>query len=317
MNKISLLALPLLGLLVLFGQGACTPHPQPPLAIGINTWPGYAPLWLAGESLDDIHMVQYPSTSDVIKDFQGEILDAAAVTLDEALKLAASGMDIDIVLPLDVSHGADGLVAKDTIHELAELKGKRIGVENTALGAYLLGRSLEKAGLKTNDVIIVPLEIPDHPKAWANGAIDAAITFEPQLSQLRAANGRILLDTRDLPNEVIDVLVVRRDAVREHRDALERLSASWHQIIANLDSQPSLTLPAIATASGYSTDALRLAYSGLTFPNRSNAEMMLAGPMSPLCSSLRGMAAIMVGQGLLPHHPGRLPFPCHEGRDAR
>ncbi|MFZ5580017.1 MAG: ABC transporter substrate-binding protein [Pseudomonadota bacterium] len=303
-------------LLLAFSLVACTPPPDPPLVVGVNTWPGYAPLWLASQPIEQIHMVQYPSTSDAMKDMRGGILDAAALTLDETLKLAGEGLDLHIVLPLDVSHGADGLIAKDPIRDLGGLRGKRIGVENTALGAYMLTRSLEKAGLGITDVAIVPLEIPDHPKAWAADEIDAAITFEPQLSQLKSAGGTVLLDTRDLPNEIIDVLVVRQPSVIRHATVMQELNAAWHRTIANLTSQPDLSLSAIASASGNDVEALEQAYRGLSFPDRDMAAAMLSGPKAPLCATLREMAMVMVRHGLLPTVPERLPAPCNQGSNA-
>ena len=39
---------------------------------------------------------------------------------------------------MNISAGADALVVKPQIKQASDLRGKRIGVEQTAVGAYLL-----------------------------------------------------------------------------------------------------------------------------------------------------------------------------------
>ncbi len=61
-------------------------------------------------------------------------LDLAGLTLDEALLLAQEGVPIAVIWVLNTSAGADALLAKPGITTLDALRGKRIGVEQTAVG---------------------------------------------------------------------------------------------------------------------------------------------------------------------------------------
>ena len=126
------------------------------LRLGTNIWPGYEPLYLARELgyLDNnqVRLIEYTSTSQVIKAYRNGLLDAAAVTLDEAISLLSNGENPRLVLVMDISNGADVLIGQAGFKQVVDIKGKRIGVEHTALGAYFINRVLEKNGLGISDI---------------------------------------------------------------------------------------------------------------------------------------------------------------------
>jgi len=80
----------------------CGVEPAPPLRIGTNVWPGYEPLYLARELgyLDprSVHLVEYPSASEVIRAFRNHAIEAAALTFDEVLLLTQDGFKPRVVL---------------------------------------------------------------------------------------------------------------------------------------------------------------------------------------------------------------------------
>lgn len=94
---------------------ACTQERALPLRIGANNWPGYGPLFLATEtgllSHHDAELVDLPSATEVMYGLKHGLLDGAALTLDESLTLLAEGTPVEVVAVLDVSDGADAIVA--------------------------------------------------------------------------------------------------------------------------------------------------------------------------------------------------------------
>lgn len=163
------------------------------LRIGTNIWPGYEFLYLARNlglfKEKPVKLVELTSSTDVMRAFRNNSLEAAALTLDEALLLAQYESQFYIIIVTDFSHGADVIIAKPEIKTIKELKGKTIGVENTALGAFMLSRALEKSGLKRSDVNIVSLDISEHENSFINDHIDAVVTFEPVSSRIRSKGG--------------------------------------------------------------------------------------------------------------------------------
>ncbi len=225
----------LLLLLTLCSLLACKEE-QGTLRIGSNRWPGYAPLYLADERGElqqaGMQLIEYPHTTGVIRAFENGLLDAALLTLDEALRLASEGLDLRLLLVADVSAGADALYAAPHIRTLQDLRGQRIGVENTALGGYFLSRILDEAGLNEQQISVVNLPVNEHARALREGRIDAVVSFATEEGAIHASNARRLFDSRKLPNAIIDVLVVARQ--RTSPADQQRLQALWQR---NLDWQ--------------------------------------------------------------------------------
>ena len=88
-------------------------HEADPLRIGSNRWLGYAPFYLADEfgwaTSSNIRLVEYSTSNGVIRGMHNGLLDAALLTLDEAITLQSTGHDIEIILVTNISAGADVL----------------------------------------------------------------------------------------------------------------------------------------------------------------------------------------------------------------
>ncbi len=142
-RTLTILFIGLLGALLL----GCTSKPEPVLRVGLNVWTGYEPLFLArdlGYIQDSrVRLVEYGSASQAMRAFQNGAIDAAALTLDEVLLLAQYGERPRVVAVLDISAGGDVLIGHPDIEQLPEIRGRRVGVEHTALGAYVLIRALQ------------------------------------------------------------------------------------------------------------------------------------------------------------------------------
>ena len=155
---------------------------EPPFRVGTNVWLGYEPLYLA-QSLgylkgQGVSLRKFDTTLEVIEAFRLGLLEAAAVTLDEALRLAESGPEIRIVLVMDVSNGGDVILGQPELAAVSDLRGKRIAVEESAVGGYLLARALEIAEVRPEDVILVHLPIDRHLDAFRAHEVDAVAYWE-------------------------------------------------------------------------------------------------------------------------------------------
>ena len=283
-------------------------EPTPPLRLATNEWPGYEPLHLARErgywGLAPIRLYELPSSSEVLRALRNGALDGAAITADEALTLMADGIDLRAVLVLDISRGADALVARPDIRHLGDLKGRRIGVENQALGAYLLNRALESAGLGLNDVSVVPLTVDTHESAYLAGAIDAAVTFEPALSRLRRLGARNLFTSNQIPGEIFDLLVLRADAYEHYQATLKNLAGAWFRVLDELRTAPTETAVALGRRTQTRGPDMLRALAGLTLPDRAENLRLLSGPSPAIAQPLQRLGQLMQRQDLL-RHPAR------------
>ncbi len=273
------------------------------LSIGTNVWPGYEPLYLA-RSLgafreSPIHFVEYTSATQALRAFGNGTVQAAALTLDEVLSLRQHGIPARVILVFDVSHGGDAILAKPDIASLAQLRGRRVGVESSALGAYVLTRALEQAGLAPSDVVVTPLEVREHENAYRRGEIDAVVTFEPVRSRLLDAGAVPLFDSSQIPDEIVDVLVVHAGALKDHPEAIETLLRGWFQALVYLRDKPDDATRRMAPRLQLAPDAVLGTFAGLRLPALEDNLLMLGGPAPPLARTARKLSKVMVASQLL------------------
>ncbi len=238
----------LLALAVL--SSGCDELPQSPLRVGVNPWVGYDPLVLARERklLDpaDLRVVDLESSSESARQLRNGLLEAAGLTLAEAIELSGSGVDLRVIALLSLSRGADAVVARPALRTPAALKGARIGMENSALADVMLRRLIEAGGLRREDLKILSISVVEHESALSQGRVDAVITFEPVLSRLRGTGHRIVLDSSEMPGEVVDVLVIRADALRTRPAQAKALLAAFERGRLALIARPQDAARALA-----------------------------------------------------------------------
>lgn len=274
---------------------------EQPLRIGTNVWPGYEPLYIAAEREDwrarlDVRMVEYPSATEVIRAFRNRALEAAALTLDEVLTLREAQIPLRVVAVLDVSAGADVVMAKPEIREFADLKGRRIGVESTALGAYVLTRALQLNDMQLADVEIVHLDVSAHLRAFQTGKVDAVVTFEPVRTRLLNTGAREVFSSRELPGEVVDVLVVHADTLRLEEERLRELLAGWFRALAYMHEDPAAAARLTARRLKITPREVIDSYQGLDLPDAARNVQLLD---SELRKTLQRLQDTLVDSGLL------------------
>jgi NitT/TauT family transport system substrate-binding protein len=273
------------------------------LRIGTNVWPGYEPLYLARDlgyfDQTPVKLVEYPSASEVIRAFRNGAIEGAALTLDEVLLLEQSGLEPRVVLVMDVSHGGDVIIGRPGTGGMPGLKGRRVGVEDTALGAYVLSRALQLHGMQPSEIQIVPLEASGHEQAFRAGDIDAVVTFEPMRSNLLAANAELLFDSTLIPGEVVDVLAIRRDYLERHPKTVQMLVQKWFDTLAYQVRNPDEAARRISKRLGIRPDEFMESLAGLKIPGRAETRQMLAGSTPSLAESAERLRDTMRAYGLL------------------
>ncbi len=299
-HYIGLSLITFVGLLIL---NSCEPIPQRALKVGTNLWPGYESLYLAQNlGLFDnktIKLVEMPSATEVAHAFRNEALDVAALTLDESLVLLQYVPGLRVILVMDVSKGADVLLATPAIQSLAELKGKRIGVENTAVGAILLDGALHAANLDITDVDFRSITVDDHESAYKNGLIDALVTFEPHKSNLMALGAVKLFDSTQIPGRIVDVLVTRQSVIDKHKEVLKIIIAAHFQAIEYIQQKTDDATLLIAPRLGVQSNEVMTQFDGITLPGLLENQRYLSIKSRALSASVDELTALMSKKKLL------------------
>jgi len=290
--------------------------PPPPLRIAGHPWPGYETLFLAhslGWLPEQVQLLPTPTLQKSVQLARRGHADAVMLTLDEMLALREHGLELQAVLVFDVSRGADMLLARPDLHSLAELRGRRIGVEDTVLGTLMLTLVLERAGLRRQDVRVHRIDYERHAAAWRGHEIDALVTYEPVGGLLMAAGARQLLSTRHLPETIFDVLAVPADLPRHHVQAVRAALAAHFRALTYLRQNPWDAAYRQATHLQVSAEAFIDSLRGLELPDLVGNLRYLRAPDGPLIQAARRIGAVMQAAGVLnrPVDPNRLASADH------
>ncbi|MBV0932602.1 ABC transporter substrate-binding protein [Marinobacterium weihaiense] len=285
----------------------CLSAPAPVLKLGTNVWPGYEPLYLAREQgvLDarQVGLVELLSASEVMRAYRNGAIDAAALTLDEVITLREMGMRPVIVQVADISAGADVILARPGLTRVEDLRGRRVGVEGTALGAYMLSRALTLNGMNLNDVTPVQLEVHEHQQAFVSGSVDAVVTFDPVRSQLLEAGAVPVFDSSQIPGEIVDVLVVREQLLHSHHAQIQHLIQAWQASLVRLKADPEAAARIMATRLKLPPDEVLQGLGQLEMPGGDASAALMIGAPPVLMQQADRLASLMREHGLIQQQP--------------
>ncbi|GAB4258176.1 MAG: ABC transporter substrate-binding protein [Methylomicrobium sp.] len=273
-----------------------------PLRVALQPWCGYQFLFLAQrEGLlesESIELVPTTLARDSMELLQQGRVQAAALTLDEILRLRDIGVPVSLVMIFDISAGADVLLAKPDIKRLADLKGRRIGLENSGLAKILLAKLIERAQLNPGDLNIEIIDF-DHVNAWRNNSLDAILTYEPHLSQLQKLGLRPIFDSRHAPQLIVDALAVRTDLIQSYRVALRHLLKAHFSVLHLWRTNPIDTSYRLSALLGVEPDRVHVIFKGLDLPDALYNLEYLTPPAEQLTKTVQTIGSILLHQGLI------------------
>lgn len=289
-----------LALMPLLGFAGCAP--VKPLVLAGHPWPGYEPMFLArtlGYMPEALTLLESPTVHGSIETIRQGRADGVMLTLDEVLLLRAQGTPLEIVLVFDVSKGADVLLSRPAIASLAALKGKRIGLEDSALGSLMLTMVLEKSGLQISDVVPVKIAYEEQEAAWGRGAFDALVTYEPIAGRLKSGGALQLLSTREMPETIFDVLAVRPEVAKLHANTLRAALAGHFKALAYMRQNPWDAAYRVAPRLGVTAEEMVASLRGLELPDLVGNQRYLSDSGGQILRVAQKLSPIMQQAGLI------------------
>lgn len=282
------------------------------IKLGYSAWPGWFPWQVAEEAgiLKDagikVELVWFEGYLDSINALASGQLDANSQTLNDTVASVAAGSDQVIVLVNDNSTGNDQIIVAKEIASVADLKGKRIGVEVGVVDHFLLLQGLRKAGLTAKDVEIVNLETGAAAAAFATGQLDAVGVFAPFTTQaLKREGSRTLFTSKDFPGSIPDHLVVTRDLVTKRPADVQKLVDAWFKTLDYMKANPDKAIEIMAKRAGVSKDEYKSYDAGTTlFTLAQNVEAFGPGnDFKSLPFAAKEVTTFLKGDGLIKAEP--------------
>ncbi|MEO5733279.1 MAG: ABC transporter substrate-binding protein, partial [Rubrivivax sp.] len=256
------------------------------VAIGISGWTGFAPLTLAKEAGLfkkhglDVSIKKIPQKDRHLAIASGDI-QCAATTVETWVVWNANGVPTTQIFQLDKSYGADGMVVKPGITSIKNLKGKTVAADAPGTAPYFgLAWMLAKNGLSIKDVKVVNLS----PQAAANAmlagtsGIDAAMTYEPYLSAVRAKPeaGTIIATTLDYPM-VMDTFGCTPKFLAENPKAAKALADGYFDAVAMIKAEPAKSFEIIGADVKQPGDKFEASQKYLRWQDREANQKFFAG----------------------------------------
>lgn len=210
-----------------------------PLKIGYSDWPGWV-AWEVGiekgwfkEAGVEVQFEWFDYVASMTAFAAGK-LDGVAMTNGDALVTGASGGKSVMILINDYSNGNDMLVAAPGIASLADLKGRKVGVEIGFVDHLLLLNGLEKAGMSEADVELVNVPTNETPQVLASGDVAAIGAWQPSSGQaLNLVPGsKAIYTSKDEPGLIYDVLAVSPASLDARKADWETVAKVWYRIVA-------------------------------------------------------------------------------------
>jgi len=261
-------------LLGLAGTGltACTkPGSEAPVRVGYSAWPGWIPLKVSEDkgvfkaAGVPVSLQWFDGYLDSINALNAGQLDCNSQTLGDTISSIAGGSELQVVLTNDYSTGNDQIIAAAGIKSVADLKGKRIAVEEGTVDQYLLLLGLKNAGLSAKDVTLVPLETGAAAAAFVAGKVDAVGAFAPFTTQaLKRPGSTTLFSSKDFPGAISDHLVCRKEFVAKHPEKVQKLVDAWFATLKLIKAEPAPTLAIMAERAGVSEPEYKAYDAGTT-----------------------------------------------------
>jgi NitT/TauT family transport system substrate-binding protein len=215
------------------------------LRVAYSDWPGWVAWdiavqkgWFKEAGVEiDFKWFDYAPSMDAYA--TGKV-DAVTVTNGDALVTGSGGSPSVCILANDYSNGNDMLVAKPGIQKVADLKGKKIGVEVGFVDHLLVMQALKAANLKDKDVTLVNVPTDQTPQQLKAGGVDAIAGWQPHSgSALRELPGsKAIYTSADVPGLIYDHLCVNPKSLNERRADWVKVVKVWFKI-ADFIKEPS------------------------------------------------------------------------------
>lgn len=240
--------------------------------VGVSDWTGWVAWYIAEQKgffkkyRADVKLVWFANYSDSISALSTGQLDANSQTWSDTLGPLAKGIPLKAILVNDNSAGNDALMVSPKVRSFADLRGRTIALEQYSVSHFVLYTALAKNGLKPSDVKVVNLAAGDAAAAFMGGRVDAAVVWNPWISQIeKSGKGRPLFTSKDMPGLIPDLLVAQDKAIRSKRKDLVGMLRAWFDTEAFIRQSPDEAIRIMAKVVGLKPDDYKVFLPGTRF----------------------------------------------------
>jgi NitT/TauT family transport system substrate-binding protein len=256
--------------------------------IASSTWTGYALIYLANAKGIwknhglDVSFKDVEDPNDRFIALAAGRLEGMASTVDAFARQQSNGVPAVEVFPIDASVGGDGILAKNTIQTVADLRGKKVAVNQGSVSEWFLAQVLLKNGLSLKDVTEQNMKSGEAGAAFVAGRVDVAVTWEPWLSKAKArTDGHILVSSKEYPDLIMDSFAFRKDFVQKYPDTVKDFLKAYYDAYNWMQQNQADALKIIGDAVGESADDVKADLATLTLYDLGTSKQIMGTSSNP------------------------------------
>lgn len=284
---------------------------------GSTLWIGYTPLYIAlekgflNEEGLNLDYKIFSGSAEADAAFAAGRLDGQNSVTSEVVALASRGQDYRIIMVADTSLGGDGILARNSVQDIADFRGKKVAVEQGGVSHYFLLQVLEEAGLKADDIQAINMTPDAAAAAYQASQTDIAVTYAPFLQKANQAqpDGRVIYDTSKMPTAIVDVYLFSPEFVEQSPQAAQAFVDGILKGIDFLDTNREEALAIAGKKLALSPEEVEAELKGVDLTSLENNIAMLGEPNSDLylVPHMESLGEFLVSQGQIPQVPTDLP----------
>jgi NitT/TauT family transport system substrate-binding protein len=287
------------------------PGAEAAVRVGVSDWTGWVAWYVAQDQGyfrkygADVKLVWFANYSDSISALSTGQLDANSQTWSDTLGPLAKGLPLKVVLVNDNSAGNDALLVGPRIRTFAELRGHKVALEQYSISHFVLYTALARNGLKPNDVTVVNLAAGDAAAAFMSGGVDAAVVWNPWISQIeKSGKGTALFTSAQMPGLIPDLLVAQARSLQTQRKDLVGMIRAWFDAVTFIQAQPEHAVAIMSHVVGLSPEQYRVSLPGTRFFDAAaNQQAFDAHNPQALVNVAPAIAAFLLSNRLIDGQP--------------
>jgi NitT/TauT family transport system substrate-binding protein len=255
------------------GTSAYEPMADNTVRMALNVWAGWAPVIYANNGFKAAKVWKAPGGKTfklelVLIDDPIAMRDAYAsgkihlgwATLDmvplfvEQLRKDSRTMP-RVYQQIDWSNGGDGIVCRQNIKSVADLRGKTVVLAQNSPSHFFLLNTLISGGLQPGDVTYKFTQDAFQAAAAFNAdkSVSCAVSWAPDIYNLAGASGnKMLVNTQTANKLIADVWFSRADFAKDNPQIIEGIVRGIFEAMEALKTQDAKTQVAKLMATGYS-----------------------------------------------------------------
>lgn len=236
------------------------------VTVGVHSWPGGGIVYIGQqqgffkeEGIDVVVKKIENFDTKRASLISGQIDIDVANTLDQLLIYNETGFPAQIIGITDQSDGGDGLISSDSITDIQQLKGKTIAYAEASPSDFFLRYILKANNIDLKSVNFKPVADPQIAgNAVIARQVDAAVTYEPWLSQAAKEKGlKVLISTKKYPTLIPGLLIANADKVNADKDTYSKFLRAWFKSADYYYSHKEESLKIISEGMGMKIEDVR------------------------------------------------------------